>query len=333
MAEMTSSAINDLPDSAFAYIEPGGAKDPSGKTTPRSKRHFPVHDEAHARNALSRAPQSPFGKLAMPKIMSAARKFGINVSGHQRAIFGDETPMTAFPERRFTRFPLEVRQQGEGYPKHIVGYAACFGKLSRKLGGFVEQVGTTAFNSSRGDGWPDVVCRFNHKDDLLLGTTYARTLSLQVDETGLFYDVEPPQARQDILEYTARGDIRHSSFAFRVYPGGDEWGVSEFNYPMRTLHDVQLIDVAPVLDPAYPDSSAAARALNGAIESLATWVQADPEEVRSRLDEGRGMTFFKRTDQGLGLPKKVAPAPQMMTGAQAMIALQGNMEDPWADEV
>jgi HK97 family phage prohead protease len=79
-AAMSSAAINDLPDSAFAYIEPGGTKDAEGKTTPRSKRHFPVHDEAHARNALSRAPDSPFGKLAMPKILAACRKFGIQVT-------------------------------------------------------------------------------------------------------------------------------------------------------------------------------------------------------------------------------------------------------------
>ena len=67
----------------------------------------------------------------------------------------------------------------------------------------------TAFDESRIDGWPDVVCRYNHKDDLLLGTTYARTLDLKVDETGLGYDVEPPQSRADILEYVNRGDIRH----------------------------------------------------------------------------------------------------------------------------
>jgi HK97 family phage prohead protease len=79
-AAMSSAAVNDLPDSAFAYIEPGGKKDAEGKTTPRSLRHFPVHDEAHARNALARAPQSPFGKQAMPKILAAARKFGIKVS-------------------------------------------------------------------------------------------------------------------------------------------------------------------------------------------------------------------------------------------------------------
>lgn len=84
MAEMSSKSINDLPDSAFAYIEPGGEKDEEGKTTPRSKRHFPVHDKAHTRNALSRAPQSPFGDKAMPKIKSAAKKFGIKVSMSER---------------------------------------------------------------------------------------------------------------------------------------------------------------------------------------------------------------------------------------------------------
>jgi uncharacterized protein len=334
MADLSSAAINDLPDSSFAYIEPGGMKDPSGKTVPRSKRHFPVHDEAHARNALSRAPQSPFGKMAMPKIMSAARKFGIKVGGATRSAFG-EAPMDGFPERRFTRFPLEVRQAGPSDAKHIWGYAACFGKLSRKLGGFVEQVDHTAFDEARTDGWPDVVCRFNHKDDLLLGTTYARTLELNVNDTGLQYDVEPPQSRADILEYCQRGDIRHSSFAFRVFPGGDEWGVSEFNYPMRTLVSVQLVDVAPVLDPAYPDSTAAARALNGAVESLANWVQGDPEEVRSRLGEGRGMEFFKRTDNvGPANPntRKIPVVKPSMSGAQAMLALQNNMEDPYVDD-
>ena len=310
-------------------------KDPGGKTVPRSKRHFPVHDEAHARNALARAPQSPFGKQAMPKIMTAARKFGIKVAGGTRSAFG-ELPPDGFPERRFTRFPLQLRQTGgEDGPKHIVGYAACFGKLSRKLGGFVEQVNYTAFDESRIDGWPDVVCRFNHKDDLLLGTTYAHTLELKVDDTGLGYEVEPPQSRADILEYVHRGDVRHSSFAFRVFPGGDEWGVSEFNYPMRTLMSVQLVDVAPVLDPAYPDSTAAARALNGAVQSLADWVQGDLEEVRSRLTEGRAMEFFKRTDT-IGppttAPKAVQRAKPVLSGAQAMLALQANMEDPYADE-
>ncbi len=40
-AAMSSADVNDLPDSDFAYIEPGGTKDSEGKTTPRSLRHFP----------------------------------------------------------------------------------------------------------------------------------------------------------------------------------------------------------------------------------------------------------------------------------------------------
>lgn len=76
MAELTGAAINDLPASAFAYIEPGG-KVVDGKTEPRSLRHFPIHDAAHVRNALARLSQSPFGAKARAKVEAAARKFGI----------------------------------------------------------------------------------------------------------------------------------------------------------------------------------------------------------------------------------------------------------------
>lgn len=79
-AEASTATMNDRPDSDFAYIEPGGHKDEEGRTVPRSLRHFPVYDAAHVRNALSRAPQSPFGDKAMPKIRAAARKFNIDVS-------------------------------------------------------------------------------------------------------------------------------------------------------------------------------------------------------------------------------------------------------------
>lgn len=91
-AEMTAKSINDLPDSAFAYIEPGGKKDSDGKTTPRSKRHFPIHDAAHVRNALARAPQSPFGDKALPKIRAAAKKLGVGASNDQESAVPPETP-------------------------------------------------------------------------------------------------------------------------------------------------------------------------------------------------------------------------------------------------
>lgn len=55
---------NALPDNAFLHVETGGEKDESGKTTPRSLRHFPVYDAEghldlpHLTNAIARIPQA-----------------------------------------------------------------------------------------------------------------------------------------------------------------------------------------------------------------------------------------------------------------------------------
>jgi hypothetical protein len=99
-AAMSSAGQNDLPDSAFAYIEDGGKKDESGKTTPRSLRHFPVHDKAHAQNALARLSSSPFGDKAKAKVHAAAKKFGIDVSDDagKSAVAEGETSVQTDPD-------------------------------------------------------------------------------------------------------------------------------------------------------------------------------------------------------------------------------------------
>lgn len=83
MATWTTAYVNKLPDSAFLYIESGGKKDASGKTTPRSKRHFPYKDEngkvdlPHVRDAISRIPQSTAPGLSDAKkksLQARARK-------------------------------------------------------------------------------------------------------------------------------------------------------------------------------------------------------------------------------------------------------------------
>ncbi len=43
LAEWDSIYVGNLPDAAFAYIEPGGQKDAQGRTVPRSLRHLPHH--------------------------------------------------------------------------------------------------------------------------------------------------------------------------------------------------------------------------------------------------------------------------------------------------
>lgn len=201
-------------------------------------------------------------------------------------------------ERRYTLWPVEARVKNNG--KSIGGYAAVFNKPSQNLGGFVEEVDPAFFNDSRGKGWPNVVARYNHDDSYLLGTTAGSTLRLNVDGTGLDYTVDPPSARGDIVELVERGDIRQSSFAFVTHE--DEWGVTDQNFPKRRLISGSLVDVAPVVSPAYLDTSAGLR-------SLAARVGAEEEEVRALARAGELRKFFVRTDTpSTAKPKTFGPA-------------------------
>jgi HK97 family phage prohead protease len=299
-------------------------KDKSGKTVPRLLRHFPIHDAAHVRNALSRAPQSPFGDAALPKIKAAAKKFGIDTSDDdgrslggnvERRYLGEHTKSTY----RVDGFRLEARAAADG-TRHIAGYGAVFNRLSRNLGGFVEQVLPGAFSESALNGFPGTVCRFNHDQNMLLGTVQGRTLTLAPDSIGLQYDVRPPQSRGDIVELVERGDVAHSSFAFRCVQ--DEWGISEQNYPMRSLALVETVDVAPVVTPAYPDASAGLR-------SLARRFDAAEDEVRKLAEADELRKFFIRTDNRGR--KRPAPVKPTLLGALAATELMARREDPWQE--
>lgn len=185
-------------------------------------------------------------------------------------------------ERRHVHLPVEWRAGTDGGMGKLGGYAAVFNRASQNLGGFVEQVDPVAFNKSIGDALR-VFCRTHHMDTWLLGTTEAETLRLSVDGTGLAYEVDLPdtQAGRDTQSLAKRGDLRYSSFAFRCIE--DEWSVTPDGFPLRTLLAVQLVDVAPVVEPAYLDSTTGMR-------SLAARLDVDPDECAGLpLEEVRGL--------------------------------------------
>lgn len=189
-------------------------------------------------------------------------------------------------ERRFTRGLVEVRADGdEQAPRmRIGGYAAKFNTLSQNLGGFVERIDPGFFAKSEGDGWPDVMARYNHDDNMLLGTTSGGTLRLGVDGTGLDYTADLPQGRADVHELVQRGDVTRSSFAFITFD--EDWAMTDQGFPVRTLLSGRLIDVAPVNTPAYTDTSTGLR-------SFADKVGADFTEVRSAAADGELKKFLE----------------------------------------
>ncbi len=89
-SEWSTAQVNDLPDSSFAYVEPGGSKDGDSKTTPRSLRHLPYKgtdgkpDAPHVRNALAQLSQTDIPDSAKDeahgKLSAAAKELGIEMS-------------------------------------------------------------------------------------------------------------------------------------------------------------------------------------------------------------------------------------------------------------
>ena len=86
LAKWSRAFINKLPDSAFALILPGGSKDTSDRTVPRSLRKLPHHglggavDKPHLANALSRAAQQSALKKAVPHLRKHANAIGMGKS-------------------------------------------------------------------------------------------------------------------------------------------------------------------------------------------------------------------------------------------------------------
>ncbi len=235
MAVVSTADQNDLSDDQFAYIEPGGTKDASGKTVPRSLRHFPIHDAAHVRNALSRAPQSPFGDKAMPAIKAAAKKFGIDVGGDSAGGSGGNGSSSRAESLFFRTYELEdiqiMRSEQGGDGRTVEAFAAPFdqeAEITDHEGHYIEVIDRTAFNraidhASRSARSP-VRVMYNH-GMTIHGTPAERfsipigvPLEIRADQRGLLTRTrynETPLA-QEILEAIRSGAITAQSFTGRI---------------------------------------------------------------------------------------------------------------------
>lgn len=156
----------------------------------------------------------------------------------------------------------EVRVDTTGDKPAIRGYAALFNTLSEDLGGFREQLSTGAFADALGHS--DVRALINHDPNLVLGRNKAGTLAMREDAAGLYVEITPPdtQAARDLVTSMQRGDVNQMSFAFTVAKEDQAWTRDGTGPWLRTIKKVsRLYDVSVVTYPAYPQTSAAARAL------------------------------------------------------------------------
>jgi hypothetical protein len=263
-AVWSTKYVNDLPDSAFLYIEPDGTKDDEDKTVPRSLRHFPYMDksgkvdQAHLKNAIGRIPQSTLPADVKVTVAAKAKKL-------YDELFGKKALVVDGLERRVSLpADAELRVVEDMVGTKLVGYAAKYEKWSEDLadwcGGFREKIRAGAFDAVIATD--DVRCLKNHDSNLLLGRTSSGTMRLSSDAVGLRFEVDLPDtgAGHDTAEEIRRGDISGCSFAFRVET--EEWKDVEDGRSERTIIKIKnLYDVGPVTYPAYPDTDVAVRSL------------------------------------------------------------------------
>lgn len=325
MAQMTAASINDLPDSAFAYIEPGGSKDESGKTVPRSKRHFPIHDAAHVRNALARAPQSPFGDKAMPKIRAAAKKFGIGDNdGESRAevFMGPQVFLRSYP---LEDIRILSRAQGTEYAdgRTVEAVVAVFDReteIHDNQGHYMEEIDRGAFNRAidhaRPQGGREVwrTGVFYNHGMTLHGTPSDRfsvplgsPLDIRVDYPRLLtvtrYNRTP--LADDILEAIGSGDITGHSFTGAIIRSDPPLSRANRRTGYTRARDGSLTKVrrlelglreyGPTPFPAYVDTAVVGvRSMLAALPAFLSTTQEafdddtpdnDPEAVRSDADD------------------------------------------------
>ena len=189
-------------------------------------------------------------------------------------------------ERR--TFKVELKADSKNGAPIMRGIAAVFNSLSEDLGGFREMIAPGAFRDAIVTS--DVRALYNHNPDMVLGRTKSGTLKLEENDTGLAFEVEPPDTSfaRDLQVSMQRGDIDQCSFGFTVEKGGATIERSSDGILVRTINKIKaLYDVSPVTYPAYAQTSCAVRdTVSLKIEEeLKEELAAKEAEERSKVPE------------------------------------------------
>lgn len=154
---------------------------------------------------------------------------------------------------------IEGELRAETDEHKLSGYFAVFGP-EYKMGSRVsEKVDPNAFDETLQEQ-PDVRCLWNHNDDIVLGRTGNGTLSLRVDDHGLFGEITINPEDSDAMNALARvkrGDVSQCSFGFEVLE--EEMIKREPDNILFVLKKIRLWEVSPVTFPAYKDTAISAR--------------------------------------------------------------------------
>ncbi|WP_204200865.1 HK97 family phage prohead protease [Mammaliicoccus sciuri] len=167
----------------------------------------------------------------------------------------------------------------------VEGYALRFNTESHLLGEFVETISPKALENA---DLSDVRCLIDHNSSYVLGRTKAETLSLNVDDEGLYFRCQLPNTTYacDLYENIKLGNVNQCSFGFTVDEGGDVFEKRSDGLFKRTVNKIKsLFDVSVVTYPAYEDTDVA--------PALRSIENIKENELRNRLEKEKIKTEFE----------------------------------------
>lgn len=154
--------------------------------------------------------------------------------------------------RTYSISNIEIRDGTDG--RTITGYPVVFGKPSQNLGGFIEYVDKNAFKDVSFD---NVYLLYGHDFNNVLARVDAGTLSIGVDDTGVFFNATLPNTTlaNDVLEDIRVGNIQGMSFGFTV--ADENWEAGD-EADIRTILKIdELFEITLTPIPAYQDTKVA----------------------------------------------------------------------------
>ena len=228
----------------------------------------------------------------------------------------ERNDMTELEFRTFDADITEIRASEDGDGMTFGGYAWKYDAPSLPLGhGFTERIAPGTFTRSL-KSRVDIRAYVNHNDELLLGSTRAKTLRIEDRADGGWVEIDLPDTTwgRDIRTLTERGDITGMSFGFSTIK--DKWSDDGAE---RTLMAAKLHEVSVVTGvPAYPQTTASVRKFQSLAKRTATDVDELAEAMTAlqagEINEDQAALLRTVVDQ-------VAPKAEVQpTGPSAILA-------------
>ncbi|MFD4819536.1 phage major capsid protein [Peribacillus butanolivorans] len=213
----------------------------------------------------------------------------------------------------------------------VSGYVNKTEQLSNVLGvtkRFVEKIAKGAFARAILNAQRDIDFLAEHNSKLILASTRNQSLTMTEDDEGLFMTatITSTSWGKDYYELINSGILRNMSFGFRTIT--DSWKSIGSGLFERTIEELELFEVSVVRDPAYSQSTIAARGIDlvEEVKVPSDVIQNENKKQEERNNNMKTEHRYVRTNEELKKEERNADYEDFTSFIREKRALQGTVE-------